>query len=408
MTFWIVTGTMALAIGLLLARVLIRARSTAEAPAAYDLRLYQQQLRDVDKDLARGIIPSSDAERVRTEISRRILAADAALRRYRDGDAQPRLISWITGAAMVGFLLVGTFMLYTNLGAPGYADFGLKTRLEQARARANARPTQAQMEAAAPIQTRPEVQETYLTLVAQLRDAAAQRPDDAKGQALLARHEARLGNLTAAYQAKARQIALIGDLATGDDFIEQAELMIIAAGGLVSSDAEHVLRKALDLNPGHGMARYYWGLMMGQFGRPDLAVDIWRDTLAAGPAGARWTIAIQAQIQDMAQRAGQEYTPIEPGSALRGPDATDVDAAADLTPEQRQRMIQAMVTSLSDRLATEGGSAQEWGQLIVALSVLKQSDDARAVLNEAYARFPENTEARAQIDAAAAQAGLSQ
>ncbi|WP_282076383.1 c-type cytochrome biogenesis protein CcmI [Epibacterium ulvae] len=407
MSFWIVTAAMSLAIGLLLALVLMRARSAAEPAAAYDLRLYQQQLRDVDKDVARGLVHEADGERVRTEISRRILAADAAVQRHTSGNAQPRMPSFVTALAVVVFLLTGTFYLYAQLGAPGYPDLALNTRLEQARLYANTRPSQAEMEADAPKAAPPQVEQGYEALVAQLREAAAARPEDAQGQALLVRHEARLGNLKAAYQAKTRQIALLGAAATSDDYTEQAELMIIAAGGLVSPEAEIALRKALELNASQGMARYYWGLMMGQFGRPDLAFDIWRETLSVSPEDARWTIAIQAQIGDMAERAGQNYTPIAPGSALAGPSAGDIDAAAELTPQARAEMIHSMVASLSDRLASDGGTAQEWGQLIVALSVLNRVDEALTILSEARARFADSPEDRRVIDAAATQAGFA-
>ena len=56
MTFWIVTSFMALAVCLLIAMVLLRARSLGEPAAAYDLKVYRQQLRELDKDLARGVI----------------------------------------------------------------------------------------------------------------------------------------------------------------------------------------------------------------------------------------------------------------------------------------------------------------------------------------------------------------
>jgi cytochrome c-type biogenesis protein CcmH len=77
MVFWILISFVALAMAALLGLILLRAHSMAEPPAAYDLRVYRQQLSDVDKDLLRGVINDSDAQRVRTEVSRRILARAA-------------------------------------------------------------------------------------------------------------------------------------------------------------------------------------------------------------------------------------------------------------------------------------------------------------------------------------------
>ena len=58
MTFWIVTSVMALAVAGLLALVLVRGRAGAAdvAPADYDLRVYRDQLKEVDRDLERGVI----------------------------------------------------------------------------------------------------------------------------------------------------------------------------------------------------------------------------------------------------------------------------------------------------------------------------------------------------------------
>jgi len=80
MTFWIVAAALAVGIGVLLALALIRGRPGAEPPAAYDLRVYRDQLGEIERDAARGIISGDEAERMRSEVSRRILAADAQLR----------------------------------------------------------------------------------------------------------------------------------------------------------------------------------------------------------------------------------------------------------------------------------------------------------------------------------------
>ena len=78
--FWIVTAALSLAVALLLARALLRGRRDTGPAQAFDIQVYRDQLKDVERDLARGVIEAGDAERVRTEISRRILAADSAMR----------------------------------------------------------------------------------------------------------------------------------------------------------------------------------------------------------------------------------------------------------------------------------------------------------------------------------------
>ncbi|MEY8834778.1 c-type cytochrome biogenesis protein CcmI [Phaeobacter italicus] len=416
MTFWIVISLITLATAGLLSLVLIRGRDSGGPAAAYDLAVYRQQLRDVDKDLARGVLQESDAERIRTEISRRILTADAQMRAAAEGKAQPKTASSIMAVLVVVGVSGAVYGLYSTLGAPGYSDLGLQQRIAAAAERAANRPSQAEAEADLPASPPREVEPGYAELVQQLRDTANARKDDAQGQALLAQHEGNLGNFSAAAQAKANYIRIMSGDVEARDFGELAELQIMAAGGYVSPEAEDALRTALTLDRYDGGARYYWGLMMAQIGRPDIAYEVWSETLAMGPANAPWVTAITAQIEDIAFRAGVDYTPIEPGSApvpgrgpaISGPSDADIAAAQDMSAEDRAAMIRGMVEGLSDRLATTGGTPQEWAQLIGALSVLQETDRARAIYAEAQKVFADTPDALAPITAAAQSAGLTE
>lgn len=413
MVFWILISFVALAMTALLGLVLLRAHSVGEPPAAYDRRVYRQQLSDVDKDLQRGVINESDAQRIRTEVSRRILAADAQLQNQNSGSTQPKGLSRVTVLLSAALLTGGTLLLYAVLGAPGYGDMGLASRIEAADLYAQTRPNQAEAESKVPAQTNPDIEPGYADLVEQLRQTAGQRPDDAQGQALLAQHEANLGNFVAAYQAKENYIRIMSGDLEPQDYGELAELMIMAAGGYVSPEAEELLDGTLQLDPRNGPARYYYGLLQGQLNRPDIAFRIWADTLRQGPKGAPWIDGIEAQIEEMAFRAGVDYTPITPpaapdaaGPALAGPSAEDLSAAQEMTMDERQEMIQGMVARLSDRLATEGGTAPEWAQLIGALGVLGEQERAKAIYTEAKTRFASDAEALAKLEAAASMAGL--
>lgn len=69
-------------------------------------------------------------------------------------------------------------------------------------------------------------------------------------------------------------------------------------------------------------------------------------------------------------------------------------------------MIQDMVDRLQQRLATQGGSPEEWARLIAALAMLDQRDQATAILTEARQRFGSAPDALAPIERAATEAGL--
>ena len=64
-----------------------------------------------------------------------------------------------------------------------------------------------------------------------------------------------------------------------------------------------------------------------------------------------------------------------------------MQSAAEMSAEERSTMIAAMVSGLADRLATEGGGAPDWAQLIVAYGVLGEPESARQIFNEALQLF---------------------
>ena len=71
-------------------------------------------------------------------------------------------------------------------------------------------------------------------------------------------------------------------------------------------------------------------------------------------------------------------------------------------------MITGMVDRLAERLASEGGTPEEWARLITALGVLGETDRARTTWREARSVFAGQDAALAAIRRAAQQAGLSE
>lgn len=409
MSFWIIAAALAVGTGLLLALALLRGRSGAEPPAAYDLRVYRDQLGEIDRDTGRGVIAADEAERLRAEVSRRILAADAQLRAGGATAGQPRLAGWIGALVAMMVLAGGGLALYATVGAPGYGDMPLAQRIAASEAARAERLTQDAAEARfGPGESAPpaDITEEHLALVARLREVVAARPEDLEGLRFLVRSEAALGRMAAARHAQAKLIALRGEDASASDHATLAELMIEAAGGYVSTDAEAALRAALARDPRAPTARFYLGLYHLQLGRPDRAFPIWRDLLEESTPGAPWAAAIRAGIGEIASRAGVRYTP--PAPQGRGPSAADMEAAADMTPEARTEMIRSMVAGLSERLATQGGPASDWARLITAYGVLGETDRARETWAEARQTFSGDPAALEALRTAAEGAGLAQ
>lgn len=411
MIFWIVAAALALVTAGLFALALTRRAEDEEHPAAYDLRVYRDQLKEVDKDLARGVIGEEDAARMKTEISRRILTADAQTQKVESGTAGEGKQSVVVAAALGLVVLGGSFGLYYKLGAPGYRDMPLQERAAEAQARRDNRDAQAVAETKLPARPAAEAGDEFLELMAKLRAAVEENPEDLRGQELLARNEANLGNMAAAYAAQAKVIEIKGDEATAGDYVLHANLLITAAGDYVSPEAEASLKKALELDPFNNLARYYMGLMMWQTGRPDATFRIWDQVLRQSPNDAPWVPSIRATITELAWYAGIDYkmpapVPAHTPDGLSGPSAEDMEAAGELSVEDRQAMIQGMVDQLSDRLATEGGTPQEWARLIGAYGVLGNAERAQAIWDEAQQVFAETPDALEIVRTGATQAGL--
>ena len=70
---WLAVALMTLAAIGLLAWPILRRRAAPPAREAYDLAVYRDQLAEVERDLARGVIGAAEAEGARLEIQRRML-----------------------------------------------------------------------------------------------------------------------------------------------------------------------------------------------------------------------------------------------------------------------------------------------------------------------------------------------
>lgn len=403
MPFWMTAIGLLFVTGLFMAVAMLRGRSADVSAAEYDLQVYRDQLAEVDRDLARGVLAQEDADRVRVEISRRVLAADAQVQSESAAPYQNKRITQAGLALSLVTMFAGSFAVYSWIGAPGYPDLTLSDRAALAQDTLANRASQAEFEAQLPRTAEVEIDPGFAELLDQLRTAVEDRPDDLRGYELLARNEATVQNYKAAYAAQQRVIEIKGDRASSFDYVQFADLMIRAAQSYVSPEAENALREALSRDPKNGFARYYSGLMMSQNGRPDMTFRVWRDLLEEGPEAAPWIAPIRARIDDLAWIAGVNYTPPAP----RGPSPEDIEAAEDLSTEDRTAMIEGMVAGLADRLATEGGTPDEWAQLIGAYGVLGEPDKAQIVWNEAQDVFAETPEALAVISTAAERAGLT-
>ena len=388
-----------LAVGAVLAP-LWRSRAS-EAAEDTDIDIYRDQLLEVDRDLARGVLDEAEAERTRTEVSRRLLTADSNARTA--ATRAPQRLSRVAALVLAAALIAGAGGLYWELGAAGYGDVPRAERIAIGEERRANRPSQLEAEADSPEFDSISLAEAETAEILQaLRAAAFERADDVQAWAYLAQVEASVGNMQRAARAQERTIALLGETVTEGDYVRLLDFLVIGTQGYVSPEAETITVHILQNNPESTPALYYAGLLYAQNDRPDRAFNFWRNVVENGDKDTMYWDFAAGQISDVAAQLGMDYALPD----QRGPTADDLAAAESMTEEERQQMIQGMVGQLADRLAAEGGPPQDWARLISSLAILGENETALTVLGEAETIFGADIQAVQIVRRAAQEAGL--
>jgi len=403
MIFWVIIFLICALIWIYFYRTI-----TQEAPDIVpnsDLEVYKDQLVTIDKELSRGIIAIDEAERIKAEISRRII--ESGKRKKFAFKKETKVSGLILSTIFLIILIVGGSFIYQKFGAPGYENISQDQRIKNANELLKARASQGEL-----LQDRgsrrnfntPEG--NYGKLVKKLRQKVAERPTDIEGLKLLAGIEAKIGNIDEAVKAQQQFLKLLGDNASDLDFFNYADLLINQVDGIVSPEAEKALRAALKINPQNGGAKYYIGLMLAQNDRPDLALRLWKQLLKTDNLESPWIPLIRDDIERLAVLAGDTKFELPSIELTPGPTAEDVDNASQMSNEERQEMIRGMVSRLSKRLSTNGGSPNEWARLISALGVLGEIQRANSAWKQAKNIFIESPSALEILNTAAQDIGL--
>jgi cytochrome c-type biogenesis protein CcmH len=178
------------------------------------------------------------------------------------------------------------------------------------------------------------------------------------------------------------------------------ESLVALDKGRVGREARLAFAAAIEADPGNARARYYAGLAMAQDGRLEGAIAVWKGLAEDLPADSPMIGLLRQQITQAAKEAGIEPPVIAarpPASAgtAPGPSAADVEAAQEMSAEERQQFIRSMVARLAERLAEDPADADGWLRLARAHLVLGEPGKAKEALAAAetqIAALPEGAE----------------
>jgi cytochrome c-type biogenesis protein CcmH len=334
---------------------------------ASEAAVYKDQLTEIDRDVAAGLIGSSEAEAARVEISRRLLAAVDS-QRAPPSASNTRLRRSAAVIALVGLPIVAV-ALYLHLGSPRLGDFPLAQRTRT-----------------------PDVTQPLDNLVAQVEAHLEKNPTDGRGWNVLAPVLARLGRHDDAVRAYHNSITYNGDSA--ERRADLGETLAAAAGGVVTSEAKAEFERAIALNADEVKASYFLGVAAEQDGRTAEAASIWRAMLARAPADAPWRPLVQAALA----RVGGSAAPALSDDAMA--------AAKDMNETDRGAMIHGMVERLASRLKQNGDDVEGWLRLVRAYMVMGDRDKAKSTLTDARQAVANDAERLRQLNEGLKNLGL--
>ncbi len=383
MLLWISFAVLtALVLIALLSPLRSRVQSGDAKRASFDLAVYRDQLSELERDQKAGLIPDTEADAARNEVSRRILAAQAEL--ASEAKATRPVPAWLT---------IATGLAVPLIALGGYLQIG--------RPDLPAQPLQARIDGAV-------ANQDMAAMVRQVEQHLEQKPNDARGWMVLAPAYKRIGRYNDAANAYRKALAISGPDA--DLMTDMGESLVLANNGLVSNEAQEVFEAVQQAAPKHMKARFYVALAHQQEGKTADAIAGWTAMLAESAPDAPWRAAVEQQISSAggqlpeasAVTSGQmpKAPPLAAGQMPKGPVLSEeqIQQGREMSTTDRTAMIRSMVEGLDERLTEDGADIDAWLRLIRARMVLGEKDKAADALNRASEALKDNQQAVARLE----------
>lgn len=369
MALWITVAVMTGAAVLVVLASLARRRGTGPAAAA-DAAVYRDQLDEIQRDRARGLIDDREAGAARAEVGRRLLAAsdanDAAAGSSAPGADRRRRIAALSALVGAPLIALGS---YAALGRPELPDLPLASRQSE----------------------KPAANAQVADLITRVEAALAKNPDDARGWSVVAPVYLAAGRASDAVDAYRNIIRIQGE--SPDRLADLGEAMFAAADGVVTADARAVFERSVASDAPSIKGAIYLSRAAEQDGDPERALARLKPIVETAPGDAPYLATVRRELERLAA--------VPP---LPLPTVTPEDRQK--TPEERMAMVRSMVDGLAARLKDNSGDVGEWLRLVSARAALGDTAAAKTALAEARERFGADARSKARIDALGLGLGL--
>lgn len=394
MTLWIILTVMvALAVVGIAVPLVRRYEARADGKAA-TLAVLKDQLAEIDGQERAGVASAAEAEALRTELRRRLLAES----REAASDARP------FGAAGLGRFAFGMAVIVALAATGLYAMMG---RPDLTAAVADP--------AAAPAGTTDASDVDGLIRGLEARMAA--NPNDAEGWRMLGWSYFQTARFADSANAYRRAVELAPNAPGHQSAFGEA--LVQAAQGSVTPEAAAAFEAAKRLDPADARARYFLAVLKDQRGDRQSALSDWIQLLNEAPADAPWAADLRQFVERIAREDGinlsgrlkpaptSAQVPSVLDASLAAPTAApaptpdQVNAAMAMPASDRQAMVRGMVDSLAAKLEANPRDSGGWIRLMRARMVLGEPQAAAEALRKGLGAFGNSpAEQQAMRDAA--------
>lgn len=309
--FWVIAGVMIAGALLFILPPLLgrRALSGGASHGQANVSIYKDQLRELERDLAQGVIGKEHYEAARSEIERRALDESTdAVTAPAPAQAQWTLVTAI-GVALPALAIV----LYLTVGTPAALAPGA---------------TAAQKDEGHAI-----TPERIQAMVAGLAQRLKENPEDPEGWAMLAKSYNALGRYpeaASAYAEAARRIPNDAQL-----LADYADTLAMAQGRSLQGEPEKLIAQALTADPNNVKALALAGTVAYSKKEYAQAATLWRRVLAIIPPESDMARRMQASVTEAESFAqgGGGLSVVDKPARSSGQAGAAVSGKVSLSPE---------------------------------------------------------------------------
>ena len=394
MLLWVCFAILTASVVALLLRPLRQTQVAVVEPAAADLAVYRDQLRELDAERDRGLVVDSEIESARAEVARRLIkraSGEASETAESADDTASVNRARRIYVAITALLPVVGIGLYLLSGSPHLPDHPFSERQTAAG-------------------TGGDGASSIVNLIAQVEQRLRDHPKDGRGWDVIAPIYLRLGRYADAAHAFAEANRLEGE--TVRRLLGFAEATLLAENGIVTEPVRKAALRVLELDPARIEVRVWLTLAKEQDGDLAGAAAEYRDILDKAPADATWRSAVSERLDLVNRKLKGEKIPEEAPAAQAAPSAPPAAASGEMpdvsamSPADRDAFVLSMVNRLADRLKDNGKDLEGWIRLARAYKVLGRESDALASLASARENFAGDRASLDEIDKSEQNLGL--